>query len=220
MKDCITILDGEYQILRVTPDLSDETLELLVHISLNQEFSCLAVGIRESPLGSQELRRLMKHILSLGVSFAIRHVKSDRIVAAIASLIYNPSRNNSYDNVITEFTSSHMIKFLTAFEDLDNTMEVYKGLKSWIEMEYLATLPEFRCRGLGYILCQHTMDFGKVMAEGNLPPEVFSKLPKEIQVERPEAIITNPTSITSQKFCSKLGMQVAETWGLSDLKAL
>lgn len=62
--------------------------QILARISLDQEFGCLATRLKESPLAVSEFRILIRHILTLGLSFAIRHVESGRIVAAIACLVY------------------------------------------------------------------------------------------------------------------------------------
>ncbi|XP_017056630.1 uncharacterized protein LOC108098308 isoform X3 [Drosophila ficusphila] len=88
MKDCINILNGEFQMLRVTPNLYDEVEDLLANVSLKYEFGCLVTNLKESPLAIAELRKVIRHILSLGISFAIRHVESGRIAAAIANIIF------------------------------------------------------------------------------------------------------------------------------------
>ncbi|EDV41797.2 uncharacterized protein Dana_GF17654, isoform B [Drosophila ananassae] len=220
MKDCTAILDGEFEILRVTPDLYDDTEEILARISLDQEFGCLATRLKESPLAVSEFRILIRHILTLGISFAIRHVESGRIVAAIACLVYNPSRESSYDNLEKKFRSPSMLNYIRLFDAIDESFDLYMDINSWMEVEYLVTLPEFRCRGLAYYLCRHTMDFGKLMAHGKLPPEVFHQLPVEMQIERPEAVSTFATSFYSQKCGIKVGMQVAQRWHISDLQSL
>nr|XP_017104343.2 uncharacterized protein LOC108130439 [Drosophila bipectinata] len=220
MKDCTPILEGEFEILRVTPDLYDDVEELLTRISLEEEFGCLATRLKESSLAVSEFRTLIRHILTLGVSFAIRHVKSGSIVAAIASLVYNPRADSSYDNLETKFRSPNMLSYIRLFDAVDESCNLKVGMESWMEVEYMVTLPEFRCRGLAYYLCRHTIDFGKLMAHGKLPSDVFLKLPEEMQIERPEAITTIATSLTSQKCGIKLGMQVAHRWHITELQSL
>jgi len=59
-----------------------------VNISINYEFGCVIAKLKDSPLAIAELGKLIRHIISRGISFAIRHVESGRIVAAIANIIF------------------------------------------------------------------------------------------------------------------------------------
>lgn len=113
-----------------------------------------------------------------------------------------------------------MLNYIRLFDAVDESIALYMDMSSWMEVEYLVTLPEFRCRGLAYYLCRHTIDFGKLMAHGKLPQEVFLQLPVEMQIERPEAISTLATSLNSQKCGIKVGMQVAQRWHISELQSM
>ncbi|KAI8046888.1 hypothetical protein M5D96_003106, partial [Drosophila gunungcola] len=184
MNDCSSILDDEFQILRVTSNLYNEVEELLVNVSVNQEFGCLINNIKESPIAIDELRKLIRHILSLGISFAIRHVESGRIVAGIANIIF------MWDAVDSSF-------------DINEHCQ----LDSTFEMEYMGTSPEFRGRGLATILCKHSFRLAKEMSQGTLQPELFAQLPEEMQIERPQAVVAITTSYTSRNMARKLEMQ-------------
>ncbi|XP_043951476.1 uncharacterized protein LOC108027015 [Drosophila biarmipes] len=222
MKDCISILDGEFQIVPVTPNMYDEVEELLVSISVNEEFGCLITNLRKSPLAIGELRKLIRYILSLGLSFAIRHVESGRIVSGIANIIFNVKRRSSYYDVRAQMKSPNMIKYMMLWDAVDSSFDVneYFKMDSTIDVEYLGTLPDFRRRGLANILCQHSIDSARLMARGHLPPEVFARLPEEMQIERPRAVVTVATSPTARKMGHSLGMTAVHKWTFSELRNL
>ncbi|XP_026837807.1 uncharacterized protein LOC6553009 isoform X3 [Drosophila erecta] len=115
MKDCFGIFDGEFEVLRVTSQFYDEVEELLVNISVNHEFGCVITNLKDSPLAIAELSDRIRRIISQGISYAIRHVESGRIVAAIANTIFctqtehkkeililrrwHPNKESKYDEI-------------------------------------------------------------------------------------------------------------------------
>ncbi|KAH8344066.1 hypothetical protein KR084_003865 [Drosophila pseudotakahashii] len=222
MNDGISILDGEFQILPVTPNLYDEVEELLVNISVNHEFGCLITNLKESPLSISELRKLIRHILSLGLSFGIRQVESGTIVAGIANIIFNVKRKNLYYDIRAQIRSPNMIKYIKLWDAVESCLDVNEHFQmdSTMDVEYMGTLPNFRRRGLAKILCQHTIDFATLMSQGKLPPEVFARMPKEVQIERPKAVVTVATSLTARKMGHILGMQSVKKWNFSEMTSL
>ncbi|XP_017083412.2 uncharacterized protein LOC108116183 [Drosophila eugracilis] len=222
MKDCISVCGGEFQLLRVTPDLCNEVKELLVNISVNHEFGCLITNLKESPLATSELGEIIRHILSLGISFAIRHVESGIIVAGIANIIFNVKRKCSYYDTCAKIKSPNMLEYIKLWDAVDVSMDINElcQVDSTADVEYMGTLPEFRRRGLANILCQHTIDFVRLMSQGKLPPDVFAQLPNEMQIERPKAVVTIATSVASIKLGHFLGMQVVHKWHFSELRKL
>uniref|UniRef100_A0A6P4FW00 Uncharacterized protein LOC108053497 n=1 Tax=Drosophila rhopaloa TaxID=1041015 RepID=A0A6P4FW00_DRORH len=221
MKDCTSILDGEFQILRVTPKFFDEVEELLVNVSVNDELGCLITNLKESQLAIDELRKLIRHILSLGISFAIRHVESGTVVAAIANIIFNVKRKSSYYDVSAQIKSPSMIKYVQLWDAVDSSFDINEQYQvdSTMEVEYLGTLSNFRSRGLASILCQHSIYSAGLMSQGKLPPELFTQLPEEMQIERPQAVVAVGTSQTSRKMGHKLGMQAVHKWQFSELRS-
>ncbi|KAH8292479.1 hypothetical protein KR054_010726 [Drosophila jambulina] len=243
MEDCISILGGEFQILRVTPSLYEESAELLVSQCLYQEFGCLSANLKDSPLAVAEFRQWIRYILSHGISFAIRHVDSGRVVSAITniimvgfirhtlltkqrtknfSLIQNENRRSSSCDIVALFKSPNMLKYRKFWDDVELSYDMNSECQLDVVMyvEYLATLPDFRKLGLACILCQHTIDFGRLMSQQRLPPKVLCQLSEEMQIEVPEALSTIATSLISQKMGHRLGLTVAHRWHISDLKAL
>ncbi|XP_016939634.3 uncharacterized protein [Drosophila suzukii] len=222
MKDCINILDGEFQILSVTPNMYDEVEELLVNISVNNELGCLITSLRECPLAIVELRKWIRYILSLGISFAIRHVESGKIVSGIANIIFNVKRMSSYYDIRAQIKSPNMIKYIKLWDAVDSSFDIneYFHMDTTMDVEYMATLPDFRRRGLAKILCQHSIDSARLMARGKFPPEVFARLPEEMQIERPRAVVTVATSPTAQKMGHSLGMKAVHKWHFSELRNL
>ncbi|XP_017013119.3 uncharacterized protein [Drosophila takahashii] len=222
MNDGISILDGEFQILPVTPNLYDEVEEMLVNISVNQEYGCLITNLKESPLAISELRNLIRHILSLGLSFAIRHVESGIVVAGIANIIFNVKRKNLYYDIRDQIRSPNMIKYIKLWDAVESSLDVNEHFQmdSTMDVEYMGTLQNFRRRGLAKILCQHTIDFATLMSKGKLPSEVFARMPEEVQIERPKAVVTVATSLTARKIGHILGMQTVHTWNFSELRSL
>nr|XP_017013118.2 uncharacterized protein LOC108068203 [Drosophila takahashii] len=221
MNDCISVLDGEFQLLRVTPAIYNEAEELLVNLSVNEEFLCLTANIKDSEEATQELRTLIRHILSCGISFAIRQVASGRIVTAMATIIFNYKKESSYFHIMAKFKSPSMVRYRRLMDAIENSFDMYKEWKvnNIMEVEYLATKPEFRGRGLSSILTQYVISFGKLMSQGKLPPEVFDQLSKEMQVDRPGAICTIVTSPTYVRYAQKIGLQVAYKWRISELRS-
>ncbi|XP_052836770.1 uncharacterized protein LOC128252767 [Drosophila gunungcola] len=222
MNDCSSILDDEFQILRVTSNLYNEVEELLVNVSVNQEFGCLINNIKESPIAIDELRKLIRHILSLGISFAIRHVESGRIVAGIANIIFNVKRKSSYYDISAQMRSPSMIRYIQMWDAVDSSFDINEHcqLDSTFEMEYMGTSPEFRGRGLATILCKHSFRLAKEMSQGTLQPELFAQLPEEMQIERPQAVVAITTSYTSRNMARKLEMQTVRKWHFSELRSL
>ncbi|KAH8369184.1 hypothetical protein KR009_003625, partial [Drosophila setifemur] len=220
--DCISILDGDFMIVRVTPGLFDETEELLTNISLNEEFGCLTNNLKDSPLASLEFRKLVRHILTCGISFAIKHLASGRIVAAVANMIFNANGWGSYDNVVAEFKSPNMLNYVKFWEASETSFNIYTHwqLDSMISLEYVATLPDFRGRGLAYFMCQQSIDFGRLMGRGELPPDLLSQLPVEMQIEIPQGATSMSTTPAAQKCGIKIGMKAVHRWNVSELRSL
>ncbi|EDW38118.1 GL12420 [Drosophila persimilis] len=211
--DCINILDGKYQILRVTPDLYDETEELLTDLSVNHELTCLATKLKDSPVAISELRALVRYVLSCGISFAIRHVCSGRIVSAVANIIFNEKKYSIYE--LTEYRCPKMIKYNKLWRDLEVSYNIYKEweMDSILEIAYLATHLDFRCRGLAFQLFKHTIDFARLMSEEKLPSDLILK---DMQMEIPKGVMTMLTSPYSRKCGYKLGLEIVKTWPISD----
>ncbi|XP_050745404.1 uncharacterized protein LOC122817774 isoform X3 [Drosophila biarmipes] len=221
MNDCISILGGEFQLLRVTPALYDETEEILTDLSINEEFLCLTTNLKDSPAAIKELRTLIRHILSCGISFAIRQVASGRIVAALAGIIFNYKKESSYFRIMAQFKSPSMVRYRQLMDAIENSYDMYKEWKvdSIVEVEYLGTRPEFRGRGLSGILSQCIIRFGRLMSQGKLPPDVFGQLSKEMQLNRPGAICTIVTSPSYVEYAQRRGIQVAHRWRISELRS-
>ncbi|EDW96409.1 uncharacterized protein Dyak_GE24905 [Drosophila yakuba] len=222
MKDCVGIFDGEFEVLRVTAQFYDEVEELLVNISVNHEFGCVISNLKDCPLAIAELRKLIRFIISQGISFAIRHVESDRIVAAIANTIFNTKRMTSYYAVRSQVKSPNMMKYIELWDAVDASFDVNEHCQvdSTADVEYMGTLPEFRRRGLGHVLCQHSIQMVKLMAHGKLPLEVLVQLAEEIQMERPQAVVAISTSQSSQIMGRQLGMRTIHKWQFSELRSL
>ncbi|XP_033164532.1 uncharacterized protein LOC117143798 [Drosophila mauritiana] len=222
MKDCIEIFDGEFEVLRVTPPLYDEVEELLVNISINYEFGCVIAKLKDSPLAIAELRNLIRHIISRGISFAIRHVESGRIVAAIANIIFNTKRKTLYYDICDQIRSPNMIKYMELWDAIDASFDVNEHCQvdSTGDVEYMATVPEFRRRGLGHILCQHSIQFASLLAQRKLPLETLAQLPEEMRIERPQAVVAITTSQSSQIMGRQLGMKTVHKWHFSELMSL
>ncbi|XP_043946869.2 uncharacterized protein LOC122817774 isoform X4 [Drosophila biarmipes] len=137
MNDCISILGGEFQLLRVTPALYDEAEEILTDLSINEEFLCLTTNLKDSPAAIKELRTLIRHILSCGISFAIRQVASGRIVAALAGIIFNYKKESSYFRIMAQFKSPSMVRYRQLMDAIENSYDMYKEWKvdSIVEVE-------------------------------------------------------------------------------------
>ncbi|XP_017083413.2 uncharacterized protein LOC108116184 [Drosophila eugracilis] len=186
MNNGISILGGEFELLRVTPDLYNEAEEILTDLSVNEEFLCLCANLKESPQAIEELRTLIRHILSCGISFVIRQVKSGKIAAALTSIIFNYKKDSIYFHLMDQFKSPNMVRYRQLMNAIENSFDMYKEwqVDNILEVEYMGTLPEFRGRGLASILTQYIISFGKLMSQGNLPPEVFSQLSSEMQLHK------------------------------------
>jgi len=114
------------------------------------------------------------------------------------------------------------MKYIKLWDAVDSSFDVneYFQIDSTMDVEYMATLPDFRRRGLAKILCQHSIDSARLMARGKFPPEVFARLSKEMQIERPRAVVTVATSPTAQKMGHSLGMKAVHKWHFSELRNL
>ncbi|XP_041450878.1 uncharacterized protein LOC121404745 [Drosophila obscura] len=108
--DCINILDGQYQILRVTTDLYDETEGLLADVSVNQELTCLATTLKDLPMVKAELRALIRHVMSCRIS--------------IANIIFNEENDSIYK--LKDFKCPKIIKYNIFWEALEGSYNIYK----------------------------------------------------------------------------------------------
>nr|NP_001189190.1 uncharacterized protein Dmel_CG31493, isoform B [Drosophila melanogaster]ADV37281.1 uncharacterized protein Dmel_CG31493, isoform B [Drosophila melanogaster] len=194
MKDCVEIFEGEFEVLRVTPPLYDEVEELLVNISINYEFGCVIAKLKDSPL-------------------------------AIAELVHpnqNTKRKTSYYDICAQIKSPNMIKYMELWDAVDASFNVNEHCQvdSTGDVEYMATLPEFRRRGLGHILCQQSIQFASLLAQRKLPLEILNQLPEEMRIERPQAIVAITTSQSSQIMGRQLGMKTMHKWHFSELRSL
>ncbi|XP_034661722.1 uncharacterized protein LOC117897161 isoform X1 [Drosophila subobscura] len=208
--DCINILDGQYQIVHVTPDLYDETEELLADVSVNHELTCLAAKVKDSPLAMADLRAQIRYVLSGGISFAVRHVSSGRIVAAIANIIFHEAKDTIYE--LTEYKCPKMIKYMQLWEALEASYNIYKewNMPAIFDVQYLATHLDFRCRGLAFQLFKHSMDFARLLSQEKLPLEEHNS--KDI----PKGVMTMATSPYSRKCGYRLGLEIVKTWHISE----
>ncbi|XP_034132065.1 uncharacterized protein LOC117586236 isoform X2 [Drosophila guanche] len=204
--DCMNILDGQYQIVHVTPDLYDETEELLADVSVNHELTCLAAKVKDSPLAIADLRAQIRYVLSGGISFAVRHVSSGRIVAAIANIIFD----TIYE--LTEYKCPNMIKYMKLWEALESSYNIYKewNMPAIFDVQYLATHPDFRCRRLAFQLFKHTMDFARLLSHEKLP------LDENNSKDIPKGVMTMATSPYSRKCGYRLGLEIVKTWHISE----
>ncbi|XP_026837805.1 uncharacterized protein LOC6553009 isoform X2 [Drosophila erecta] len=134
----------------------------------------------------------------------------------------NTKRKSSYYDAGTQIKSPNMMKYIELWDAVDESFDVNKHCQvdSTVDVEYMGTLPEFRRRGLGQILCQQSMDFLRLMTHGKLPLEVLAQLPEEIQIERPQAVVAISTSQSSQIIGRQLGMETIHRWRFSELWSL
>ncbi|XP_017056622.1 uncharacterized protein LOC108098308 isoform X2 [Drosophila ficusphila] len=115
-----------------------------------------------------------------------------------------------------------MIKYVELWDNVDSSFDINKHchVDSTVEVEYMGTLPEFRQRGLANILCQNAIDSASLMSQGKISPEIFAQLPKEMQIEKPEAVVAVATAPTSKNIGHKLGFQTVHKWSFSELGSL
>lgn len=115
-----------------------------------------------------------------------------------------------------------MIKYMELWDAVDASFNVNEHCQvdSTGDVEYMATLPEFRRRGLGHILCQQSIQFASLLAQRKLPLEILDQLPEEMRIERPQAIVAITTSQSSQIMGRQLGMKTMHKWHFSELRSL
>lgn len=87
--------------------------------------------------------------------------------------------------------------------EMDSKVDCFEHYKvnSLLEIMFLATLPEYMRRGIGYYLCEYSIELAKRLKSG----QDLEKYPAEVQKNPPQIVTALFTSINSQKIGWKLG---------------
>lgn len=90
--------------------------------------------------------------------------------------------------------------------DADGSYNLFENLKinSLVELMFLATLPEYKQRGIGMGLCKASIDLTKCLFNGENVKVSITDEPLELE-PRPQAVSAIYTSFISQKIGAKLG---------------
>ncbi|XP_030374604.1 uncharacterized protein LOC115624148 [Scaptodrosophila lebanonensis] len=196
----------EFEIRNISPDMYEETEELFMHVFPNYENMCLATNMKESPEALEELRQLLHAVLPDGISFAVIHKPTGKIVAICCNKIINHKKNISLDEVFESFKTPQMFTIDAYLVRLENDFDVFKQwqVESAFEIEFLAVHPDWTKRGLAFNVCSYALDFAVAMSKGELTPEQMAQMPDHIRKERPDVSMGVFTSLYTQRMAAKL----------------
>ncbi|XP_037954621.1 uncharacterized protein LOC119684615 [Teleopsis dalmanni] len=201
----IIICDGELEIVRITEDLYDKTLNLFQNSFMKYENVSIATNLCGSQQTMDEMEILLKSILKDGVSFCAIHRETKEVVAMAANKFICPSANIGLDDVLESFKSKEMRWVSNYLCTMETTFDLFKewNVDCVVEIVFLSTHINFGKRGLAATISKYSIDFFKQL--GNCTLTDVNSLPAHVRSLKPEAISSTFTSKFSQKVGEKLG---------------
>ncbi|XP_061395742.1 uncharacterized protein LOC133331360 [Musca vetustissima] len=204
-KECLKLIcDGDIEIVRITEDLYDDTIELYQNYFMKYENVSIACELLESSETIAEMEQLIRAILKDNISFAARDVKTKQLVAMCINKMVNPSANITLDDVFDSFKTENMKAVGNYLHYVEYTYDINKEwqIDCWIELTFLATRTEYGRKGIALSLAEFLNEYAKKLRDGD--ENELQLLPSHIKDQRPQAITAAFTSRFSQKIGEKL----------------
>ncbi|XP_073836000.1 uncharacterized protein [Musca autumnalis] len=206
--ECLKLIcDGDIEIVRITEDLYDATIELYQNYFMKYENVSIACELLESPQTINEMEQLIRAILKDQISFAARDVRTKQLVAMCINKIVNPSANITLDEVFDSFQTENMKTVGDYLHYVEYTYDIAKEwqIECWIELTFLSTRSDYGRRGIALALAEYLLEYAKKLKDND--EEEIQKLPLAIKNQRPQAITSAFTSKFSQKIGEKLNFE-------------
>ncbi|EDW85196.1 uncharacterized protein Dwil_GK14520 [Drosophila willistoni] len=206
---------GKFEVRGITEADLEEALDVLDRSFFINESVCVAceIGLPNAVQARKELRELCKITAQDGVSLLVKETESGRVVAvAFNKLQFTPPPGEEYFflQFRKEQVHSSQAKCLMNFMiETDGRIDVCSMLNMdcFLELMFLATLPEFERLGLGRNLAKCTIELTRELSQGLGLDDINDKL----REYRPAAVTALWTSRFSQKLGKDTGFQVLNT---------
>uniref|UniRef100_T1PH90 Acetyltransferase n=1 Tax=Musca domestica TaxID=7370 RepID=T1PH90_MUSDO len=206
-----TICNGQIEIRSLTEDKLEEALDVLdgsfflyESVSIGSE-----INLPENVQARQELRELSRITAQDGVSLvAIEKASGKPVSVAFNKIQFIPENGDDvfFLKFRKEKAHSPQAQSLMDFMiDVDAEYDVFDkfNFKCTCELMFLATLPEWGCKGIGKALTQHTIDLTRELKNG----KGLEFIHPSLRHRRPEAVTVLWTSNYSQKVGKAVGFK-------------
>nr|XP_022915276.1 uncharacterized protein LOC111425466 isoform X2 [Onthophagus taurus] len=197
--------------------LSDETLEGGLEVMRKSFFIdenvCIAVELYKYPKAAKELEALCVRAAKDGASIVAIDKKTNQVIGAAFNKMQikgNPEDSHYFEtfaSTLKEPASKSLVMFMKEADESYNLFEKC-DVDCLLEIMFLATLKEYRGKGIAKKLCEATIMLGKTLLAGDNIKESISNEPVELE-PRPKMTSAIFTSYISQKIGSTLGFQLA-----------
>ncbi|XP_061395743.1 uncharacterized protein LOC133331361 [Musca vetustissima] len=206
-----TTCDGEIEIRSLTEDKLEESLDVLdgsfflyESVSIGSE-----INLPENKQARQELRELCKITAEDGVSLiAIEKASGKPIAVAFNKIQYIPENGDDVFFLKFRNEKAHspqaqsLMDFMIAVDAEYDVFEKFQ-FKCTCELMFLATLPEWGCKGIAKVLTQHTVELTRELKDG----KGLEFIHPSLRHRRPEAVTVLWTSNFSQKVGKAVGFK-------------
>jgi ribosomal protein S18 acetylase RimI-like enzyme len=201
--------DGSIRYQQLTAKYLDAACEVTRTALFPNESTCRTIGADKDPEALAELVEIARATAKDGVSVIAVDKSTDK-VAGVAFNKFLKKSQPFFENFRTTFKnpkSLQIIDFIISSDDLCDLFEHCK-VDCLMEILFLATLPEYRKRGIAKRLCEHSVDLAQKLYDGvNVKKCVDGK---DLALEPvPKVVYAIFTSFISQRIGNELGFEIA-----------
>ncbi|XP_023303891.2 uncharacterized protein LOC111685836 [Lucilia cuprina] len=198
------ICDDEVEIIKITEDLYDDSVELFLKYFMKYENVSIACNLNECP---EEMENFIRAALKDNISFAARDVETQELVAICINKIVNPSAQITLNEVFASFKSPNMQKVAEYLHTVECTYDIFKEwqIDCAFELMFITTRTDYAKRGIAFSLAKFALEYAGKLKENDW--DESQQLPEHIRGQTPKALISVATSRYTQIVAEKLGLE-------------
>ncbi|XP_017782939.1 PREDICTED: uncharacterized protein LOC108567150 [Nicrophorus vespilloides] len=190
--------DGEYDYVSLSPKTLEGGLEVMRKSFFLHESVAVAVELHKYPEAIKELEELTLRAARDGVSLVTVERKTGKVVAAAFNKLQVPAmpgEDNYFEKYAANCKQPSAKSLVNFMIESDAECDLFKhcNVDCLLEIMFLATLPEYRGKGLAKRLCEISIVIAKQLASGVNVKQSLSgeKLPIEPVPQMVSAIYTS-----------------------------
>ncbi|KAL5274145.1 hypothetical protein ACFFRR_000730 [Megaselia abdita] len=187
--------NDEIEYLKLTPELTEEAVDVLNRSFLINESVCKAseINIPNNPDSIQarkDLSELCRIVARDGVSLVAKHVPSNKIVSVAFNKVQfiDPAINQSFFEEFRDVSclspnSKCLMNYMINMDQRINVFDQF-SIDCVIEIMFLATLPEFERKGIGRNLTKYSVNLAEELGRGvgteHIDESLVQRVPKGV----------------------------------------
>ncbi|KAF9405789.1 hypothetical protein HW555_013609 [Spodoptera exigua] len=200
--------DGVVKIESLTNKTMEGALKVIRDSFFKTEPLCKAVGLLEEPGAAEELMQTCYDAAKDGVTLVASDTSTNEIIGVVFNKIQVtiPKEENYYEKLRRNCKHRSVRAFLDFSIDLEMKANIHQRYDTncFIEVMYLATLPDFKHKNVGSLLGLCTYDLGKKLFNGE---DVKTPLSNNEDITNFEAIPNLLVALTTSKYTQRMGVK-------------